>query len=363
MLDLIRRHNPISRVELAPLSGLSSGALVRISRELILRDLVEIGETVGGNRGQPRQPLLINPRGAFSIGAAFYPKQLDIAITNFAGVPIAQESHAFDDLDPAGTAKLAWRFIRRMIKARKSLNMEKCLGIGLAVPGYLTSHQASLRTVEELKSWRDVDMSAIFEVETGLPTWVENIASAGALTELYRPTKSDPRHIVFLHIGYGVGAGIIISGELYRGRGGNAGEVGVFFPGDGPRPSGLDFLNMLNASRAERYATLSDIDFESVSREATVQDWIVRVAHQISDLAKTAKYWLAPDEFVVGGPFPNEILDQVTDRLRPHVNLPDEEMPAMKIRTSKAGPRTTAIGAALLPIHYTCSPAISGIGD
>lgn len=361
VLDLVRRYQPISRVELASLSGLTSGALVRLSRELLLRDLLEIGEIVAGGRGQPRQPLLINPKGAFSVGAAFYPKQLDIALTDFTGKAIAQESHHFEDLEPSATAKIVWAHTKRIVRAKR-LRLEKCLGMGLAVPGYLKGQSASLRTVEELGTWRGVDLSAVFEAESGLNTWTENIASAGAMTELYRPTKSDPRHIVFIHVGYGVGAGIIIAGELHRGRNGNAGEIGAFFPGDEARPSGLDFLHTANAL-GKTHATLADMEFSELSKEPKILDWIDRASDQIATLGRMAKHWIAPDEFVIGGPFPSSFVEQLADTLRRKINTPDEDSVPMNVRGSEAGPRATAIGAALLPIHNNCSPSPSlGVG-
>ncbi len=355
VLDLIRRRQPVSRVELVDASGLTSGAIVRITRELLLRDLIEIGDVVGGARGQPRQPLLINAKGRFSIGAALYPHQLDVALIDFSGAIISQESFAFADDPPAEAATQIWAHARKMIRSKR-LRLDKCLGVGVAVPGYLAKDNAALRTVEELATWRGADVCEIVEAETGLPCWMENIASAGALTELYRSTKQDPRHIVFVHVGYGVGAGLIVSGELYRGKGGNAGEVGVLFPGSAARPSGFDFLKTLNAAGWE-HRSLAEVDFEEVSQTEIVVAWLSRASDQVARLAETASCWLAPDEFVIGGPFPMAFLDRFVQTLAAKIKMSETDMPEMRIRASWAGPRATAVGAALLPIHYNCSPS------
>ncbi|AXK43300.1 ROK family transcriptional regulator [Erythrobacter aureus] len=355
VLELIRRHQPVSRAELCGLSGLTSGALVRLTRELLYRGLIEIGEVVATGRGQPKQPLLISSDGGFSVGVAFYPRQMDLVKIDFSGKVLREVTHPFDDAPPAQTADFIGHAVRQFL-GRPSVDSERCFGLGIAVPGYPTSDKSGLHTVEALASWRGSDMRQLVSQATGLDVWVENIASAGALAELYRQSSQGPRNIIFLHIGYGVGAGLIVGGRLYRGCGGNAGEVGMFFPLSEPRPSALDFLETVNTS-GKGYETLAEIDFLLQLNNPVAQDWMDRASDQVAELAKVAKYWFAPDEFVVGGPFGDQFIAKFAEKLVHKISCIKDDMPPLSIRAAWAGQRVAAVGAAFLPIHHKCSPS------
>jgi predicted transcriptional regulator len=77
LLELIRRHAPVTRAELARLSGLTAGAITQQCRELMFLGLVVEGERNTGQRGQPSLPLRLNPGGGCAIGLSFSPGFID----------------------------------------------------------------------------------------------------------------------------------------------------------------------------------------------------------------------------------------------------------------------------------------------
>lgn len=85
LLELIRRHAPVTRAELARLSNLTAGAITQQCRELIFAGLVVEGERNTGQRGQPSLPLRLNPGGGCAIGLSFSPGFIDMTVVDLSG--------------------------------------------------------------------------------------------------------------------------------------------------------------------------------------------------------------------------------------------------------------------------------------
>lgn len=354
LLDLIRKLAPVPRVKLSDLSGLTPGAVTRHCKELLLQGLIKQGETSTGQRGQPAQPLLIDPNGGFSIGAAFYPNQIDLALIDFAGTVLAQDSFKFNEQNPTQTAKQLALLAQSMLSGA-GLSMHTCLGVGLAVPGFSRDNSKARQTVDALNSWRNSDLQSIFEAQLQAPCIVENIASAGAFTQLYELSNRCNQHIIFLHIGYGIGAGIIAEGRLYTGHLGNAGEIGGLYPLDKPRPSGLDLLNTL-ANAGIRIKSMDDIDENDADIQPILDQWLSRASEQLTDIAHSAQRWFAPEQIVIGGPLSINIMQRIASKVAQKTESYVGSLPRIPISAAPQGARTTAIGAAFMPIHQLCSP-------
>jgi len=354
LLDLIRRHGPLPRVQLVELCDITAGAVTRHCKELLLRSLIATGAPISGTRGQPARPLSIDPAGAFSIGVSFYPHQIDFAALDFAGKPIEAMSLAYEEVDPASTAQKIARQVNRLAQKHR-LPIERCLGLGLAIPGFSQDQGATRHTVGALSSWRGVDLEAVFSQQTGMPVWVENVASAGAFSDFYHANDDDKRTTVFIHLGYGIGAGIVTNGRLYSGTLGNSGEIGGFFPLDEPRPSGLDLIQNLHRA-GFKIRRLADID-EEIAHSDVLAKWIERATDQLCEVVYSAKCWLAPELVSIGGPIRAEILATIANATSQKVAAKRNPIPGPVIVPSKLGPLATAIGAAWMPIHYNCSPS------
>lgn len=354
-MDLIRRKGPVSRIELSRLSGLTAGAISRHAKELLLLGLIDCGETVGGQVGKPAQPLSIRPSAGYSIGAAFYPKQIDLVIVSFDGVVIAQKTCKFDEGSPEEAADIIAQEVDAMTAALH-IRRWRCFGAGIGVSGYSAGSKTSRWMVSPLASWREKNLSEIFRQKLDMPVWVENITSAGAFAQIYNIDEGKFQDVVFLHIGYGVGAGIIIGGGLHVGRHGDSGSIGSFFPMDQPRPSGLDLLEAIRTSGIS-VETMRDIDPDDPAMQAVIEAWIERASEQISIVAIGAWLWLDPDAIVLGAPFPKEITQAIAHKVEAHINAHWTGLTRPKIFPSPLGEKTTSIGAALMPIHQVCSSA------
>lgn len=112
--------------------------------------------------------------------------------------------------------------------------------IGVSCGGPLDPVTGTIYAPPNLPGWDVVPLKALLEAEFGVPTTVENDANATALAEHRWGAGAGCREMAFLTMGTGIGAGLILGGELYRGRSGLAGEIGhmTVLPGGPQCPCG-----------------------------------------------------------------------------------------------------------------------------
>ncbi|MEL6530807.1 MAG: ROK family protein, partial [Pseudomonadota bacterium] len=241
---LIRQYQPVTRAQLARLADLGSGPITQVTRDLVLAGLVKEGERIKGGRGQPALPLMLDPSGTLSFGVGMIPGRLRIVAIDFAGEVIDEELAPASSNGPESIVAIVRASIDRICRKARLIDPDRILGVGFAVPGFFFADHAHVRTVEEHSTWRAENLQSLFSAELGHQCWVENDATAAAIAEYYRANAA-PQSLITLLINYGIGAGLVLDGRAYRGRFGNAGEIGAFFPLDKPRPSGTDLIKFM----------------------------------------------------------------------------------------------------------------------
>lgn len=356
VLTYLREHGNKSRVEIARALNLQNSEMTRYGRELLALGLIKEGdEEKSKGRGRPSKPLSIRKDGVFSVGAIVHPGWVEIALVNFMGEVIATDISEYRDRTPEAFAKLLFKRVRKLTSDKSFLG-SKFLGYGIAVPGYATISPSHRMTVKDLSSWHGIDLSKFFAEHLGARVWIENDATAAALAEYYSVGQAR-QSVLAIYLGYGVGAGVISKGGLYRGGHFNAGEIGSFYPIDKPRPSALDLLGVLVESGAEIH-TLYDFDRISEKYSPLIENWCERAAKQLFSSVQSGIAWHDPDCIVISSALPTRIVDSISKHLRRmdwSQTVGNRPMPA--ITGSRLGTGSAAIGAAHLPIHHINSPS------
>ena len=347
---LIRQHQPVTRAQLARLTGLGSGPVTQVTRDLVLAGLVREGERIKGGRGQPALPLMLDPSGTLSFGVGMIPGRLRIVAIDFAGAVIDEEFAPAPGEGPETVAAIVRESIDRICRKARLIDFDRILGVGFAVPGFFFANHAHVRTVEQHSSWRAENLEALFSKALGLNCWVENDATAAAIAEYYR-LNAAPRSLITLLINYGIGAGLVLDGSVYRGRFGNAGEVGAFFPLDNPRPSGTDMLKFMR-DWGIAIASLDQVDLSDSKQQAASAAWAAKSSRQIRELVHSGWSWFDPERIILSGALPHAILAQLLE----YADLDqmfdgDADRPRPETGVSQIGASVSAIGAAHLPIH------------
>src|SRR3954451_10151276 len=127
------------------------------------------------------------------------------------------------------------KFSLRTMLADLAATQSCIAGIGVSCGSPLDAGRGIIQAPPNLSTWLDVPIVKILANEFGCPVYLENDANAGALAEHRFGAGKGARNLVFLTMGTGFGAGIIIDGRVYQGTNGNAGEIGhVRLTAEGP---------------------------------------------------------------------------------------------------------------------------------
>ena len=237
-LNLIRAHQPVSRADLARLMNVRRGVASLLVSELLDEALIfegAVGEAVG--RGRKPTFLYIDSRERCVVGVDIRASRTYLMVTDLMGRPLGGVTSFQTNRDVAELMQELARRIKQALVNFKEVGA--CEGVGVVVPGMVDPAAGRVLHAPTL-AWRDVNLRDPLATLVGIPVHIENSGKACALAQLWA-TRSDmlgSGNSVFVSVSDGLGAGIIINGELLRGRHNTAGEFGhVPLSVDGPRCS------------------------------------------------------------------------------------------------------------------------------
>lgn len=269
VLNYIREHGPISRALLSThlqLSRSVTSDIVNFLKEK--KDLLEEGNiqssTIKG--GKPAIEIKLKAHAGYVIGVDIGRSHLTILLRNLQvqdkngqlpwmslGVHLREDSwsrsEAFDTKRGAEVClpEIAEK-INDIVKVN-GLEWDDILGIGIGIPGTLDKGRERLTRATMMTGWNDINVPRMLRyflsisTTTPLPIHMDNDCNYGALGEYrYGAGRKKPKTtVLYLKIGSGVGAGLIINGSLYRGSGGSAGEFGHQSINDGNQDETVPF--------------------------------------------------------------------------------------------------------------------------
>lgn len=223
-LNLIREHQPISRADLARGMKMTRGVVSVLVQELIAQGLIYEGATGEAARGRKPTFLHIRTHDRLVVAVDVRFTRTYLMLCDFSGRQLAIEN--FETVFPMTdfVKDLAVR-IRKLLR-RQGMGYA-CEGIGLVVPGMVDQRTGKILNAPAL-GWRDVDIRSRLAAATGLTVHVENSGRASALAQLWltRGETSGGHNFVYISVSDGVGVGVVVNGELLRGRDHIAGEFG-----------------------------------------------------------------------------------------------------------------------------------------
>jgi glucokinase-like ROK family protein len=225
VLRLINTQPPISRAQLAVITGLNKSTVSSLVDELLECNLIhETGSNTGG-AGRPATLLEMNPQAGSIIGVELGVDFVSVAVTDFLG-NILWRRH--EETDPTENHEKVINQTLRIVKEAMTTGKRKnykFFGLGLATPGTVDLNEGVLIFAPNLH-WRNVPFVKIFAEQTKLKVFVENDANAAAIAEHLFGTARQCQDFLFVFAGVGIGGGLFLNGKLYRGKNGYAGEIG-----------------------------------------------------------------------------------------------------------------------------------------
>nr|WP_206314261.1 ROK family transcriptional regulator [Streptomyces coryli] len=220
----VRLAGSLTQAEIARSTGLSAATVSNIVRELQESGTVSVTPTSAG--GRRARAVSLSGDAGIVIGVDFGHTHLRVAIGNLAHQVLAEESEPIDvDASAAEGLDRAEDLVKRLL-ADTGAPAEKTVGVGLGVPGPIDVETGALGSTAILPGWAGTNPREDLAERLGVPVYVDNDANLGALGELVWGAGRGAKDLAYIKVASGVGAGLVINGQIYRGPGGTAGEIG-----------------------------------------------------------------------------------------------------------------------------------------
>lgn len=223
VLEAIIKKSPISRAAIAQMTGLTKATVSTLVNELIESKLaceIGTGQSSGG-----RKPvlLLFNKAAGCAVGIDLGVNYILSVLTDLEGNIIEESRIPLADLSIDSVIAELKASIRALVD-RAPASPYGIVGIGIGVPG-ITDDKGTLLFAPNL-GWENLHIQEIIEKEFHIPVTIDNEANAGAIGEKQFGAGQKETDLIYISVGIGIGTGIIIKGELYRGSSGFSGEMG-----------------------------------------------------------------------------------------------------------------------------------------
>jgi predicted NBD/HSP70 family sugar kinase len=301
VLTLVRAHQPISRADVARAMGVSRAAVTLIVNDLLQRTLVSEGPAGQTVRGRRPTFLYINARRRSVVAVDIRASETFVQLADLMGRPLGGVTAFPTVRDPKALVAAITRRIAALLAEHP--DVAGCEGVGVVVPG-MVEHATQRVLHAPTLGWRDVDLREPLAAATGLRVQIENSGRACAIAQMWAlrggvaQTQGD---LVFVSVSDGIGVGVVVNGEVLRGRHNIAGEFGhVPLSLDGPRcscgASGCWEAYISNLATLARYFG-RPVRFgpqDVGERQFTVEDLVARArggdARALAALDATARY-------------------------------------------------------------------------
>lgn len=302
-LTLIRTHQPISRADLSRLMQTNRANVTFLVNELLEEQLVREGAQ-GSEKVRGRKPtfLYINSGKSFAVAVDVRASRTFLMVTDSIGRQLGDISSFPTELKPDKFVPALAAKVREILDGTSDAS--NCEGIGIVIPGMLDRKSGIVLHAPTL-GWRDVNLLEPLQAEFGdIEVHLENSGKACALSQVWA-TRGDGgavNDLVFVSVSDGLGVGVVVNGELMRGKHNTAGEFGhVPLSIDGPLCS--CGANGCWEAYVSNLATLSRYFGRKVSRrqpqaietaDFTIEDLIMRArgndSRALTALHSTARY-------------------------------------------------------------------------
>jgi predicted NBD/HSP70 family sugar kinase len=369
VIEAVRINGALSRAAIARLTALTSQTVSNIVEELEKAELLKPAPTQKGSRGQPAVPYSINPDGGYSIGLQLDHQVLVGVVTDLSGTVRSRVEKRVDRPTPVEAMPVLASMPTNLMRHFR-FDRSRLLGIGMSMPGPFGVDGLTSVGPTALPGWQDFPLASELQRLTEIDVTVENDATAAAIGERLYGVARNLNNFVYLFIGTGTGAGLLLDGHLYKGSRHNAGEIGhMVVQPRGPncwcgKRGCLERYVSLRAA----YEALALPDPDHASPELLeellqrgdrrIEAWITDAAEALRQAINMLELTLDPETVVLGGSMPSSIIARLAAQLEP---LPLSvstrgERTVPRVMIGAAGKDTSVLGAAALPIFGETNP-------
>lgn len=312
VLRYLRRRQSASRAEIAELCGVTSAAVSMLTRDLIERGIVQEGARRQAGRGAPHIDLTLNERIGYALGVHANRFSITMTLLDFRGRMVGEFQFP-GSYDRFADVQAEMVRGKERLLSDAGIDDNQLIGAGIAMPTRFRQGAAILDLAQEVISWAGPDLTAWLQRSLGCVVAIENDANAAAMGELTLGNAAGHQNFVYLYLSEGIGSGIIIDRQLYRGNLGNAGEIGALRARGLPRPSFEDLAEWCANRSGKAPADRSPEAWRSylAANGDILGDWLKRAGQETARLGFSVSAILAPQAIYVGGSLPLMVREQL----------------------------------------------------
>ncbi|WP_329137398.1 ROK family protein [Streptomyces sp. NBC_01476] len=385
VIESVRLSGTITRGEIAHRTGLTQQSVSRIARSLLDRGILVEESQRRATSGKPRTPVRLCGTAAHALGLHIDPEVLTAVVIDLDGAIVCARTRPVSaDIDPGEFVTQAVALGRETLaKAGGAVRADGFLGIGVAVPGPVDIASGTVLGPPLLSAWDDLPLLYLLKDHFPCPVIIEKDSLAAAAGERWIGRDRRARDFAYLYLGTGVGSGLYLNGDLYRGVSANAGEFGQLcaialgrtgpdgrpemVPECNPPVSVPEFAARRGLPRAGP-GLGSAAAYRAVGRAAAAGDpaaveAIRAVAGAVGRGALGLVDLLDIDLIVLGGPF---FTDDTAGHYLDEISRVVNEFPTarrlrrVEVERSVLSAEAAAVGAASTIFHATFTPRLRG---
>jgi len=228
VLDALRRHGLASRSDLARLTGLSRTTVGSLVADLQARGLVveEVDGERQPGRGRPPVFLRLDRSAGVAVGIDFDHDRVRVALADLSSTVLGEDCAEIDVDHSAADAIDAAVEMIEALRSDADIEAGELVGAGVGLPGPIDRRTGTVGSATILPGWARKSPRDMLSERLGLNVEVDNDANLGALAEVSFGAGRGLTDVIYVRLGSGVGAGLVIGGRIHHGAAGLAGEIG-----------------------------------------------------------------------------------------------------------------------------------------
>ncbi|MDQ0253334.1 glucokinase [Evansella vedderi] len=241
ILQYLRDNSETSRAEISSALSISKPTVSAIVDELIAEEWLYEKESAVASSLGGRKPihLFFNHSAHYMIGIDIGGTLVEIGILNMAGDILALDRFETQvALKEEDLLSKICNTVKGLLQ-KESLASDKVMAVGVGAPGITDTENGIVIEAPSL-GWVNFPLRSELEKQLQLPVYVDNDVNVAVLGEQWKGKAKDAENIILITLGTGVGCGIIVNGQLYRGASYAAGEVGYMITDKNEAKEGYD---------------------------------------------------------------------------------------------------------------------------
>jgi predicted NBD/HSP70 family sugar kinase len=361
-LHAIRVNGPITRAELAVITGLTAPAIANITKRLLVENLIQEAGRRRGGRGQPATKLVINPDSWFSIGVNVDRDHITMVVLDFEGRVRARVSREMNFALPKDVDQFFRKSADKLL-AKVGIGRDRLAGIGVALPDDMP-RAALPQQPANYGIWASTDMASLVKSALHVPVFVENDAAAATMGEMQFGLGKKHQTFFYILITAALGGSVVIEGNHFRGATGRSGELGMLrgkdVTGHERQIQNIVSLSALYsrlAAQGIKVSAPSELTDLGESGQAIIHAWVEAATDTLLDPLLSINCLVNPEAILIGGRLPAGIVDSLATRLNQRLESFAGTVPAIApVSRAALSDDAPAVGAAILPFSHRLLP-------